>query len=96
MEEAGSATRLGAIVRRRRLELGMTQEQLALSAGVSPKSIVTLETGRAAGVRLDKLRAVLGALGMSLFVGARPKRHSTSYEQLYASLVPEGGDDGEG
>ena len=51
MEEAGSATRLGAIVRRRRLELGMTQEHLALSAGVSPKSIVTLEMGRTSGRR---------------------------------------------
>lgn len=90
MNEITSATRLGSIVRTRRLELGMTQDSLASRACVSAKTVVTLEMGRAGGIRLDKLRAILDTLGMSVYVGHTEQRETMSYQQLYESLTAEG------
>lgn len=89
MKEVRTAARLGGVVRNRRLKLGMTQEQLARDAGVSPKSIVTLEMGRAGGIRFDKLRAVLAALGMSVYVGAMQEPDTRTYEQFLESFIAE-------
>lgn len=60
------ALEIGYAVKGRRVELGMTQEQLAMAAGVSKRCLWTMETGRGSGVRLDRLVAVLSALGMEL------------------------------
>lgn len=95
MEEVGSAVRLGAIVRRRRLEVGITQERLAQAAGVSAKTVVTLEMGRSEGIRFDKLRAILDAIDLAVFVDRKPEPSTMTYGPLYASLMGEvidGGD----
>ena len=51
-------TPLSDFVRTRRKELGLTQETLALYAGVSAKFIVELESGKAT-LRMDKVLDVL-------------------------------------
>jgi y4mF family transcriptional regulator len=57
----------GRTVRRRRLELGLHQDELAALAGVSPRFVHTLEQSKPT-VRLDKMLAVLGQLGLDLVV----------------------------
>jgi HTH-type transcriptional regulator / antitoxin HipB len=52
-------------IRRRRLELGLHQDELAALAGVSTRFVHTLEQGKPS-LRLDKVLAVLGQLGLDL------------------------------
>jgi len=52
-------------VRRRRRELGLTQPQLADLAGVSERFVRALEAGKQS-VQLDRVQAVLEALGLEL------------------------------
>jgi HTH-type transcriptional regulator / antitoxin HipB len=52
-------------IRRRRLELGLHQDELAALAGVSTRFVHTLEQGKPS-LRLDKILAVLGQLGLDL------------------------------
>jgi HTH-type transcriptional regulator / antitoxin HipB len=54
-------------IRRRRLELGLHQDELAALAGVSIRFVHTLEQGKPT-LRLDKILAVLGQLGLDLVV----------------------------
>jgi HTH-type transcriptional regulator/antitoxin HipB len=49
----------------RRLDLGLRQDELAALAGVSTRFVHTLEQGKPT-LRLDKLLAVLGQLGLDL------------------------------
>jgi y4mF family transcriptional regulator len=56
---------LGGDIRRRRRDLGLNQEELADLAGTSARFISTLENGKPT-VRLDKLVAVLDAIGLEL------------------------------
>lgn len=58
---------LGAVVRARRRELGLRQDDLADLAGVSERFVHTVEAGKAS-LRMDKLIAVLAALGLRLRV----------------------------
>ena len=60
------ALETGYAIKDRRAELGMTQVQLAEAAGVSNRRLWSLELGQNPGVQLDKLTAVLGALGLEL------------------------------
>jgi HTH-type transcriptional regulator / antitoxin HipB len=52
-------------IRRRRLELGLHQDELAALAGVSTRFVHTLEQGKPS-LQLDKMLAVLGQLGLDL------------------------------
>jgi y4mF family transcriptional regulator len=65
MEATEVAAALGRTVALRRRALRVTQEDLALLAGVSVRFISSLERGKAT-VRLDTLIAVLDALGLEL------------------------------
>ena len=60
------ALEIGYVIKDRRADLGMTQAQLAEAAGVSKRCLWSLELGQNPGVQLDKLTAVLGALGLEL------------------------------
>lgn len=60
------ALEIGYAIKDRRAELGMTQAQLAEAAGVSKRCLWSLELGQNPGVQLDKLTAVLRALGLGL------------------------------
>lgn len=64
-DRAREPARWGREVRRRRLELGLRQDELAALAGVSTRFVHTLEQSKPT-VRLDKVLAVLGQLGLDL------------------------------
>ncbi len=61
------ATALADMVRARRLRLGLRQEELAELAGCSSRFVHTVEAGKQS-LRLDKVMAVLRALGLGLVV----------------------------
>ena len=50
-------------LRRRRMELFLSQEELAAKAGVSSQVISKLEVGNEAGIRGSTARALAAALG---------------------------------
>lgn len=57
---------IGDSVQARRREIGLTQKQLASMANVSDRSVRSLEAGKARGIGLENLIAILAPLGMSL------------------------------
>lgn len=61
---------LGSVVRQRRRELGLRQDELADLAGVSTRFVHTLEAGKPS-VQLDRVVAVLEVLGLELAVQPR-------------------------
>lgn len=67
---AASVASIGAQVRQRRRSLGLTQDDVADLAGASPRFIGALEAGKTT-FRVDKLAAVLEALGLELSVSVR-------------------------
>lgn len=73
MFEIHQPRQAGIFVRRARMAQGMTQRQLAEKAGVSERSVLSLEVGDATGIRLDKLLAILDALGACLAVPDTPE-----------------------
>lgn len=64
---------LATTIKDRRRRLGVTQDELAALAGCSPRFISALESGKPS-VRLDKLLAVLDALGLELRFDLRRPR----------------------
>ena len=56
----------GIYVRQAREAHGIARAALAKKAGVSERLLASLELGDATGIRLDKLLAVFGALGLAL------------------------------
>lgn len=75
-DRAESYAALGEEVHRRRLELGLHQDELAALAGVSTRFVHTLEHGKPT-LRLDKVLAVLSQVGLDLVLepGAGIIRH---------------------
>jgi HTH-type transcriptional regulator/antitoxin HipB len=61
---------LGARVRTRRVELGLTQGELADVAGVSPRFLSELENGKQTA-QLAGIQRVLAALGLDLYLDIR-------------------------
>lgn len=59
------APAFGGLLRRLRDEAGLTQEELAEAAGLSPRSISDLERGVNQTARKDTARLLAGALGLS-------------------------------
>lgn len=51
MWDPEAAQRLGAVIRVRRTEYGLTQEALALQVGITKNQLQLIEVGRAAGAR---------------------------------------------
>ena len=76
------ALEIGYAIKDRRAELGMTQAQLAEASGVSKRCLWSLELGQNPGVQLDKLTAVLGALGLGLELTAGNPPDEPQAEQL--------------
>lgn len=75
-------------VKERRGALGLTQAQLASMAGVSDRLVRLIEAGRAPGVGLEKLVAILAPLGLDLTIwngsSAAGERPSMSRDNEYA------------
>ena len=61
---------LGSEVRRRRVELGLRQAELAELAGVSERFVRAVEHDKPA-IQLDSLTAVLGVLGLEFRLHVR-------------------------
>src|SRR5579859_6216485 len=87
----------GALVRQLRAEAGLTQEELAEAASLSPRSVSDLERGIHLTARKDTAELLAGALGLAgaarpLFVAAARGRGPA--EQVLAAVreaaAPEG------
>ena len=63
-----TARQAGQAVKDARLQVGLTQIQLAELAHVSTRLISSLELGDSPGIQLDKLLAIFGALDLELSV----------------------------
>lgn len=74
------AETIGTKVLDTRVKAGLTQAQLASLAGVSDRLVRQVETGKATGISLDKLSAILEALGLYLSFG-EPVEAQDSYKQ---------------
>ncbi len=61
-------TAWGEVVRGRRRQLGLRQDELAALAGVSVRSVHAVEASKPT-VRLDVLLAVMSALGLTVSIG---------------------------
>lgn len=71
MSSIQTTQQLGEALRAARKQLGLTQPQLALAAGVGVRFIVDLEAGKAT-VRLANVLRVIEALGGTLQVSDLP------------------------
>ncbi len=87
-QEIGQPRNVGAFVRASRLSRGMTQRQLAERAGVSERSVLSLEMGDATGIRLDKLMAILKALDARLYISEEPEYEAENRAPCEADAVP--------
>jgi transcriptional regulator with XRE-family HTH domain len=90
---------VGQVIRRRRGEMGLTQEQLAENAGIAPTSIVRLENGEIERPRAATLTKVAGALGLpsgelARFVGTvhRPAVGDTDAGAPFTAVYERDGD----
>jgi len=80
MTSIRTAQQLGAALRAARKQLGLTQPQLALAAGVGVRFIVDLEGGKAT-VQLQQVLRVIDALGGELVIDGLPSATVVSTEQ---------------
>ena len=71
MTTVRSPQQLGAALRAGRKQLGLTQPQLALAAGVGVRFIVDLEAGKPT-VRLENVLRVIDALGGEIQLSGLP------------------------
>ncbi len=78
---------VGLFVRETRKTRQMTQRQLAQAAGVSERSVLALEAGDATGIRLDKLLAVLNALGAHMVLTEGPGLAAAEQDACRVSAV---------
>ena len=70
-----SPQQLGEVLRAARKQLGLTQPQLALAAGVGVRFIVNLEAGKPT-VRLETVMRVIEALGGLINLSGLPSAQS--------------------
>ncbi len=70
------AEEIGAAVVRERNRLGLRQDELAFTAGVSTRVVHQIEHGKETS-RLDSIGAVLAALGLTLAVAPSERRAET-------------------
>jgi len=71
---------LAEVVRARRAELGLRQDELADLAGVSTRFVHSLEAGKPT-VQLDRVTAVLEVLGLELAVVPRRSGSNTADDE---------------
>lgn len=71
MTSIQSSQQLGDVLRAARRQLGLTQPQLALAAGVGVRFIVDLEAGKPT-LRLENVLRVIDALGGKINLSGLP------------------------
>lgn len=67
MKAIGNSKELGGAIRAERKRLGVTQKELALTAGVGLRYLIELERGKPTA-RLEGIFKILQALGMAMRV----------------------------
>jgi len=72
MERVYEMTDIGSFVRKKRVELGMTQSQLADSCGKGTRFISELENGKPT-MQIGKVIDILHILGLDLIISERGK-----------------------
>ena len=72
MERVYEMTDIGSFVRKKRIELGMTQSQLADSCGKGTRFISDLENGKPT-MQIGKVIDILHVLGLDLVISERGK-----------------------
>jgi HTH-type transcriptional regulator/antitoxin HipB len=77
MTSIRTAQQLGGALRAARKQLGLTQPQLALAAGVGVRFVVDLEAGKAT-VQLQQVLRVIDALGGELEISGLPAEIAAS------------------
>ena len=70
-----TTVQIGAAIRSRRQELGVTQKDLAMTSGTGLRFIIDLEKGKPT-CQTGKMLQVLQALGLDLAVGGGSDRPS--------------------
>lgn len=71
---------VGIVAAAARRAQGLTQQQVADTAGVSRQLVNRLETGSATGIALGKLLSILSATGCALDVYPLNEADATSFE----------------
>jgi HTH-type transcriptional regulator/antitoxin HipB len=79
---ARTGAQLGASLRRRRKQLGMSQQQLGDKTGLRQATISRLEGGDA-GTKLGTLLDVLALLNLELVVRPRTKGRTADIEDIF-------------
>ncbi|HEY0294662.1 MAG TPA: helix-turn-helix domain-containing protein [Bordetella sp.] len=74
---ARTPQQIGALIRRNRKQLGLSQSALGERVGLRQETISLIETGNPA-TRLDTLLAVLAALDLELQIAARTRQHDVA------------------
>jgi transcriptional regulator with XRE-family HTH domain len=77
---------IGQAVAKRRLELDLTQAQLAKLAGLSRLTVNQLESGKVKDLGVNKLISLLSVLGIELTAQARPE-HRGLFKAAVSSNV---------
>lgn len=80
MSSIRAPAQLGAALRGARKQLGLTQPQLALAAGVGVRFIVELEAGKPS-VRLEQVLRVIDALGGELELRGLPAAPAEAHRE---------------
>lgn len=86
---------IGYAIKDARLELGLTQAQLADAAGISKRCLWSLELGQNPGVQLDKLLAVFKVLGLDLQIVSGKRLRKTSDDEAEVSVPASPGKSGD-
>ena len=79
---ARSAAQIGAIVRRQRRAVGLTQQGLAERLGVRQATVSSVEAG-AGGTKLSTLLDLLAALDLELTVAPRSSGQGAAIEDIF-------------
>lgn len=80
MSSIRTTEQLGDALRAARKQLGLTQPQLALAAGVGVRFIVDLEAGKPT-LRLENVLRVIDALGGTLQITGLPSSDSGNHPE---------------
>lgn len=78
---ARTPLQLGSYLRRRRRQLGMTQEQLAAKISLQQRTVSQLETS--AAVRMSTVLSALAALDLELVIRPRTKGSAQDIEAIF-------------
>ena len=80
----------GRIARERRVQLGLTQREVAQRSGVSERTVYSFELGEKPGIHLSKMLAIYETLGLVLKVEVvDPPRLSGSGEPSSERVIAD-------